>query len=185
MTLESITSIVDSCIGKDTYQIESKINNLLDSVIPHILLSYDNSRAFVQYTLGQLDRIHQNAAYIMMTRILHHIEDLCGKFEKGRDEDFLNEEWKDDDIKKILEIASSHYSGDVLLNIANISFAQNLSTSERRKLSSYINDSIQRHGINTHWTKDIIETHIHYMAFLYAICKEESQMWFFFILQTI
>ena len=180
MTLESITSIVDSCIGKDTHQIESKINNLLDSVIPHILLSYDNSRAFVQYTLGQLDRIHQNAAYIMMTRILHHIEDLYGKFEKGRDEDFLNEEWKDDDIKKILEIASSHYSGDVHLNIANISFAQSLSTSERRKLSSYINDSIQRHGINTHWTKDIIETHIHYMAFLYAICKEESQMWYFF-----
>lgn len=59
-------------------------------------------------------------------------------------------------------------------------FANSLSSDERRTLVSYIIDSIQHYGTDTHWTKDIIENHLLYLAFLYAICKKDSQMWYMF-----
>ena len=51
MNIESIKSIVDSCISKNILEVEPEINNLLDKVIAHILQSYNNSRNVLQYTL--------------------------------------------------------------------------------------------------------------------------------------
>ena len=68
MNIESIKSIVDSCISKNILEVEPEINNLLDKVIAHILQSYNNSRNVLQYTLGQLDRIHKSVVCIMMKR---------------------------------------------------------------------------------------------------------------------
>lgn len=182
MTIESIKSIIDSCIGKNISEVELRINDLLDKVIDHALQSYDNSRNVVQYTLGQLDRIHKPVVCIMMTRILNHVQDLCDKFEHGSwgNSDYANVKWSEDEIKKILIIAASYYQGDFRINDANMEFADNLSSDERKTLVSYIIDSIQHYGTDTHWTMNIIENHLLYLAFLYAICKKDSQMWYMF-----
>lgn len=159
MTIESIKSIIDSCIGKNNSNIELELNNLLDKIVPHILLSYDNSRNVVQYTLGQLDRVHTHIVCVMMARILNHVQGLCNKFERGtsRDDDYLNVKWREDEIKEILKKAMSYYQGDFRINVVNMEFANSLSSDERRKLVSYIIGSVQYYGTNTHWTKDIIE----------------------------
>lgn len=182
MTIESIKSIIDSCIGKNNSNIELELNNLLDKIVPHILLSYDNSRNVVQYTLGQLDRVHTHIVCVMMARTLNHVQGLCNKFERGtsRDDDYLNVKWREDEIKEILKKAMSYYQGDFRINVVNMEFANSLSSDERRKLVSYIIGSVQYYGTNTHWTKDIIENHLLYLAFLYAICKKDSQMWYMF-----
>ena len=182
MTIESIKSIIDSCIGKNISEVELRINDLLDKVIDHALQSYDNSRNVVQYTLGQLDRIHKPVVCIMMTRILNHVQDLYDKFEHGSwgNSDYANVKWSEDEIKKILIIAASYYQGDFRINDANMEFADNLSFNERKTLVSYIIDSIQHYGTDTHWTMNIIENHLLYLAFLYAICKKDSQMWYMF-----
>lgn len=65
MNIESIKSIVDSCISKNILEVEPEINNLLDKVIAHILQSYNNSRNVLQYTLGQLDRIHKSVVCVL------------------------------------------------------------------------------------------------------------------------
>ena len=83
-------------------------------------------------------------------------------------------------IGKILTTAASYYQGNFRINNANMEFANSLSSDERRTLVSYIIDSIQHYGTDTHWTKDIIENHLLYLAFLYAICKKDSQMWYMF-----
>ena len=182
MTVENIKPIIDSCIGKNISSIEADINNLLDKVITHILQSYDNSRNVVQYTLGQLERIHTSVVCIMMTRILNQVQYLCDKFKNKNcgDNDYVNVKWSEDEIRKTLTTAASYYQGDFHINNANMEFANNMSSEERRALVSYIIDSIQHYGTDTHWTKDIIENHLLYLAFLYAICKKDSQMWYMF-----
>ena len=182
MNIESIKSIVDSCISKNILEVEPEINNLLDKVIAHILQSYNNSRNVLQYTLGQLDRIHKSVVCIMMKRILNHVQDLCDKFENEScgDNNYVNVKWSENKIGKILTTAASYYQGNFRINNANMEFANSLSSDERRTLVSYIIDSIQHYGTDTHWTKDIIENHLLYLAFLYAICKKDSQMWYMF-----
>lgn len=102
MNIESIKSIVDSCISKNILEVEPEINNLLDKVIAHILQSYNNSRNVLQYTLGQLDRIHKSVVCIMIKRILNHVQDLCDKFENEScgDNNYVNVKWSENKIGK-------------------------------------------------------------------------------------
>lgn len=181
MTKENIKLTIDYCIGKNISEVEPELNSLLDKVITYVLQNYNNSRNVIQYTLGQLDRVHKHIVCVMMTRILNHVRDLYYKFDKtNKDNDYVNVKWEKKEIDKILTTAGPHYQGNLCFNEANMPFANSLSSDERRKLARYIIDSIQYYGTNTHWTKDTIENHLLYLAFLYAICKKDSQMWYMF-----
>lgn len=114
MNNEYITSVINSCIGQDIHIVESIIKDLLDKVIPQILQNYEYSRRIVQYTLTELDRVHDAATYIMMAQVLNTVRDVSTKFTKSSNEtnDYIDIEWNNEDIKKILEIILPHYKGN-------------------------------------------------------------------------
>lgn len=182
MNNEYIKSAINSCIGQDIHIVESIIKDLLDKVIPQILQNYEDSRRIVQYTLTELDRVHDAATYIMMAQVLNTIHDLRKKFIKSSNEtnDYIDIEWNDDDIKKILEVILPHYKGNFYIHIPNMTAAEAITFNQRRQLASFIIDSIQYYGVNTQWKKDNIENHQLYLALLYAICKKDNQMKYLF-----
>lgn len=180
MTNNDIKQAIDSCIGKESSVIDSVIKDLMDEIIPHVLSSYDNSRQTVQFALGQLERMHTEVVRILLQQVLDRMESLSGLFEKASEDynEYVKVKWKEDDVRAVMQKIPSYFQGNIHLNVPNMAFADNLSPDERRKFVSFIIDSIQYYGTDTQWKKETIENHQLYLAFLYAICKKDGQMWY-------
>ena len=183
MTNNDIKQAIDSCIGKDTSVIVSVIEDLMDKIIPHVLRSYSNSRQTVQFALGQLERIHTEVVCVLLQQVLNGVESLSGLFDKASKDynEYVKVKWDYDDVRAVMQKIPSHFLGNIHLNVPNMAFADSLSSDERRKLASFIIDSIQYYGTDTQWKKDTIENHQLYLAVLYAICKKDGQMWYLFL----
>lgn len=183
MTNNDIKHAIDSCIGKDSSVIVSVIEDLIDKVVQHVLSSYDNSRQTAQYAIGQLDRLHDYVVGIFIRLELNHIGSLKDRFDKASEwsNEYIMAKWNYDDVRAVMQKIPSHFHGNVPLNVPNMAFADSLSSDERRKLASFIIDSIQHYGTDTQWKKDTIENHQLYLAVLYAICKKDGQMWYLFL----
>lgn len=182
MISNDIKQAIDFCIGKDTSFVETVICDLLDKIVPYTLQSYENSRNVVQYTLAQLERIHNPVVYILMQQVLNHVQSLCDKFEKEGEErnDYVNAKWEHEEIGYIIRKIQYHCPENIFINEPNLALANSLSEDERRKFASFIIDSLQHYGTDTQWTNDIIKNHQLYLAYLYAICKLDNQMWYLF-----
>ena len=178
-----IKQAIDSCIGKDLSVIVSVIEDLMDRIIPHVLRSYSNSRQTVQFALGQLERMHTEVVCVLFQQVLNGVGSLSGLFEKASEDynDYVKLKWKEDDVRAVMQKIPSYFQGNIHLNVPNMAFADNLSPDERRKFVSFIIDSIQYYGTDTQWKKDTIGNHQLYLAFLYAICKKDGQMWYLFL----
>lgn len=183
MTNKDIKQAIDSCIGKDSSVIVSVIEDLMDEIIPHVLSSYGNSRQTVQFALGQLERMHTEVVCVLLQHVLNGVGSLSGLFEKASEDynDYVKLKWKEDDVRAVMQKIPSYFQGNIHLNVPNLAFADNLSPDERRKFVSFIIDSIQYYGTDTQWKKDTIGNHQLYLAFLYAICKKDGQMWYLFL----
>lgn len=182
MTNNDIKQAIDSCIGKDSSVIVSVIEDLMDKMVLHVLSSYDNSRQTAQYAIGQLDRLHDNVVGIFIRSVLNHIGSLKDRFDKASEwsNEYIMVKWDYDDVRAVMQKIPSHFQGKIYLNVSNMAFADSLSSDERRILASFIIDSIQHYGTDTQWKKETIENHQLYLAFLYAICKKDRQMWYLF-----
>lgn len=183
MTNKDIKQAIDSCIGKDSSVIVSVIEDLMDEIINHVLSSYGNSRQTVQFALGQLERMHTEMVCVLLQQVLNGVGSLSGLFEKASEDynDYVKLKWKEDDVRAVMQKIPSYFQGNIHLNVPNMAFADNLSPDERRKFVSFIIDSIQYYGTDTQWKKDTIGNHQLYLAFLYAICKKDGQMWYLFL----
>ena len=183
MTNKDIKQAIDSCIGKDSSVIVSVIEDLMDEIIPHVLSSYGNSRQTVQFALGQLERMHTEVVCVLLQHVLNGVGSLSGLFEKASEDynDYVKLKWKEDDVRAVMQKIPSYFQGNIHLHVPNMAFADNLSPDERRKFVSFIIDSIQYYGTDTQWKKDTIVNHQLYLAFLYAICKKDGQMWYLFL----
>ena len=183
MTINDIKQAIDSCIGKDLSVIVSVIEDLMDNIIPHVLRSYSNSRQTVQFALGQLERMHTEVVCVLFQQVLNGVGSLSGLFEKASEDynDYVKLKWKEYDVRAVMQKIPSYFQGNIHLNVPNMAFADNLSPDERRKFVSFIIDSIQYYGTDTQWKKDTIGNHQLYLAFLYAICKKDGQMWYLFL----
>ena len=181
--LSDIKQAIDSCIGKESSVIDSVIKDLMDEIIPHVLSSYDNSRQTVQFALGQLERMHTEVVCVLLQQVLNGVGSLSGLFEKASEDynEYVKVKWDYDDVRAVMQKIPSHFHGNIHLNVPNMAFADNLSPDERRKFVSFIIDSIQYYGTDTQWKKDTIGNHQLYLAFLYAICKKDGQMWYLFL----
>lgn len=178
MTTSEIKQAIDSCIGKEQSVIDNVISGLIDMMIPHVLHSYDNSRQIVQYALGQLERLHNPVVCILMRNVLNHVDTLNIRFERASEAntDYVEVNWEYEEIRDIFKKVANYYPNKIILNVPNLIFANSLSEDERRKLASFIIDSIEHYGTETQWKKDAIENHQFYLAFLYAVCKKDGQM---------
>ena len=183
MTNNDIKQAIDSCIGKESSVIDSVIKDLMNRIIPYVLSSYSNSRQTVQFALGQLERMHTEVVRILLQQVLDRVESLSGLFEKASEDynEYVKVKWKEDDVRAVMQKIPSYFQGNIHLNVPNMAFADNLSPDERRKFISFIIDSIQYYGTDTQWKKDTIGNHQLYLAFLYAICKKDGQMWYLFL----
>ena len=183
MTNKDIKQAIDGCIGKDLKVIDAVISDLMDKVAPYVLSSYTNNRQTVQFILGQLERVHKPVVLVLMRYVLNCVENLSGLLEKSSEgyNDYVKVKWDDDDVRAVMQKIPSYFHGNILLNVPNMSFADNLSPDERRKFASFIIDSIQYYGTETQWNMDTIGNHQLYLAFLYAICKKDNQMWYLFL----
>lgn len=182
MTTSEIKQTIDSCIGKEQSVIDNVISGLIDMMIPHVLQSYGNSRQVVQYALGQLERLHNPVVCILMRNVLNHVDTLNIRFERASESntDYVQVNWKYEEICDIFRKVANYYPKKIILTVPNMVFANSLSEDERRKLASYIIDSIQNYGTETQWKKDVIENHQLYLAILYAVCKKDGQMRYLF-----
>ena len=177
-----IKKLIDSCIGKDIHEIETNLNTLLDALCPYVLQNYINSREVMQGTISQLDRINDVAVPFLMSKLLSRINQLVDRFEKPIDgyDDYIKVEWGKDNVKCILHRMMPYLKGENNIASPQLEMANNLSIEERRQMSSFIIDSIQRYGVHSQWDKDTIENHILYFRILYSFCKIDNQMdWLF------
>lgn len=183
MTNNEIKQAIDSCIGKELPAIDAVVSDLMDKVVPYVLSSYDNSRQTVQFMLGQMERVHKPVVLVLMRHVLNSVESLSGLLEKSSEgyNDYVKVKWDDGDVRAVMQKIPLHFQGNIPLNVPNMAFADSLSADERRKFASFIIDSIQYYGTDTQWKKDTKENHQLYLAFLYAICKKDRQMWYLFL----
>ena len=151
MTNNDIKQAIDSCIGKDSSVIVSVIEDLMDKEVQHVLSSYNNSRQTAQYAIGQLDRLHDYVVGIFIRSVLNHIGSLKDRFDKASEwsNEYIMVKWDYDDVGAVMQKIQSHFHGIIHLNVPNMAFADNLSPDERRKLASFIIDSIQHYGTDT------------------------------------
>ena len=182
MDTNTIKKIIDSCIGKGTDEIVIVLKSLLDELSEYVLQNYKHSREVMQFTIGQLTRIHMEATCLLMSNVLNRVNSLSDGFENYRADydDYVKVDWQEDDVRQILHKMAPFMKGKISMASPGIEMANSLTEENRREMASYIADSIQHYGVNMQWNECTLGNHLMYLWMLYSICKVDGQLkWVF------
>lgn len=146
-----------------------------------ILVSYDNSRDLVQRTMSLLEKCPEQVISVLLYEVNVFIDNIHAYF--SPDVENISEiyhrsryAWSEEDIKQICEKVMPLFGDKLIISQYNENIAKVLSPEERMQFISFAIDCVQRYGLQTTWSKEIIDLHYSYFSILYSICKHDSIM---------
>lgn len=182
MINKKIKQEIDACVGATVDNAVPHLHRCYNLLLPYIQANYQNSRNTVQFCIGQFQRISNESGIIQITMAMVNLRAITPLFlnQPSPSFQYSNIDWSEIDFKSSLEKIGPLLSGNYYTSTLYAQIANALTQDERRKMVSFIIDSVERYGLKSVWDKDTINNHIFYSSILYSICKKDKVMDLFF-----
>lgn len=180
---DDIKALMDASVDQPT---EVQIDNIEKCVIMiyhHLTYGYQQSRECLQFSIGQLERVHRIAVVKMIHMAMHSIDLLAGRFSKTSSPSAAYYDVTVDEqvIDQLMNRIGPDISGNVNMSQLIPEISHKLTLEERRLLACYCVEIVQTLGLRTNWDRDIIFGQTMLMVIMYSICKYDNIMDLFFI----
>ena len=148
----------------------------------HVINGYQQSRECIQFSIGQLERVHMVAVVKMILMALDSIDSLASRFSKSASTSAVYYDVKVDRlvIDQLMNRIGPDISGNVNMSQLKPEISQKLTLDERKMMASYCVETVQTLGLRANWDGDIINVQTMLMTIMYSICKHDNVMDFFF-----
>lgn len=182
MIKKQIKQEIDACMEAEIENAIPHIQQCYNLLLPHIHISYNNSRDTVQFCIGQFQRVPSKSVVIQMAMAMANLRTIAPLFlnSPSLSLNYSNINWSGEDVRSSYEKVAPFLSGNRIVSTLYTQVADTLTLDERRKLVGFMLDSVQRYGLKAKWDKNTIENHIFYCSILYPICKKDDVMDLFF-----
>jgi hypothetical protein len=182
MIRKQIKQEIDACVEAEIDGAIPHIQQCYNLLLPYIQVNYNNSRDTVQFCIGQFQRVSSKSGVIQIAMAVANLRTIAPLFlnHPSPSLNYSNIKWSEVDVRTLLEKIAPLLSGERNASTLYPQIADALMPDERRKMVSYIIDSVQRYGLKTTWDKNTIENHIFLCSILYSICKKDDVMDLFF-----
>lgn len=179
-TYKKLESLIDSLMASNNVPLD-ELSESLKQVSYCILENYDNSRELLQKTIVLLERCSKDALCVLlheMKTFLEKIDTYISADEKNVSDIYqtYSLSWSDDSIKSICQKVMPLFEKEYNISQCNEQLAIALSQDERKQFVNFAINCIQRYGLQTKWSKDIIKLQYDNFSILYSICKHDSIM---------
>lgn len=179
---DDIKALMDASVDQPT---EVQIDNIEKCVIMiyhHLTYGYQQSRECLQFSIGQLERVHRIAVVKMIHMAMHSIDLLAGRFSKTSSPSTAYYDVTVDEqvIDQLMNRIGPDISGNVNMSQLIPEISHKLTLEERKLMASYCVETVQTLGLRTNWNEGIIIGQAMLMTIMYSICKHDNVMDFFF-----
>ena len=164
---------------------EVQIDNIEKCVIMiyhHVTNGYQQSREYLQFSIGQLERVQSIAVVKMILMAMHSIDLLASRFSKTPSPSTTYYDVKVDGlvIDQLINRIGPDISGNVNMSQLKPELSHKLTLEERKLMANYCVETVQTLGLRANWDGDIINGQTMLMTIMYSICKHDNVMDFFF-----
>lgn len=171
-----LNNVIGQTIGEHLNKMQKVTMPIVNRLEELALKNYDNSRMILQSLLGILSRSESEFIIILYVDVINKYHNLYNTWKIDDDSDadwqnYIRYDWEKAPMKEILEkVFKSFPTNKPQINVYYPSMPQSLNQDERRALTSFILDDIQRHGVQTVWPKATIDNMVTYLSFLRSLC---------------
>ena len=180
---DDIKTLIDASVDQPTEIQIDHVEKCVVMIYHHVINGYQQSRECIQFSIGQLERVHMIAVVKMILMALDSIDRLASRFSKSSSPSLAYYNVKTDEqvIDQLMKRIQPDISGMQDLSQLKPEISQKLTLEERRQLVCHCVDIVQTLGLRTHWDGGIIIGQTILMTIMYSICKFDNVMDLFFI----
>lgn len=179
---DDIKALMDASVDQSTEVQVANVEKSVGLIFHHIVDGYQQSRECIQFSIGQLERVHWVAVVKMIFMAMDSIDVLSGKFSMTSSPSTTYYDVKVDGllIDQLMKRIAPNISGQTIMSQLKPEISQKLMFEERRQMAGYCVETVQTLGLRTSWDGDIINGLTMLMSIMYSICKHDNVMDFFF-----
>lgn len=179
---DDIKKLMDASVDQSTDVQMDNIEKCVKMIYHHVTNGYQQSRECLQFSIGQLERIHRIAVVKMIFMAMHSIGLLASRFSKTPSPSATYYDVKVDGlvIDQLISRIGPDISGNVNMSQLKREISHKLTLEERKLMANYCVETVQALGLRTNWDGDIINGQTMLMTIMYSICKHDNVMDFFF-----
>ena len=179
---DDIKTLIDASVDQPT---EVQIDHIEECVVmihDHVINGYQQSRECLQFSIGQLERVHRIAVVKMIFMAMDSIDLLASRFSKTSSPSTTYYDVNVDGqvIDQLMDRIRPDISGNVNMSQLKPEISHKLTLEERKLMASYCVETVQTLGLRANWDGDIINGQTMLMTIMYSICKHDNVMDFFF-----
>ena len=180
---DDIKTLIDASVDQPTEIQIDHVEKCVVMIYHHVINGYQQSRECIQFSIGQLERVHMIAVVKMILMALDSIDRLASRFSKSSSPSLAYYNVKTDEqvIDQLMKRIQPDISGMQNLSQLKPGISQKLTLEERRQLVCHCVDIVQTLGLRTNWDGGIIIGQTILMTIMYSICKFDNVMDLFFI----
>ena len=180
---DDIKTLIDASVDQPTEIQIDHVEKCVVMIYHHVINGYQQSRECIQFSIGQLERVHMVAVVKMILMALDSIDRLASRFSKSSSPSLAYYNVKTDEqvIDQLMKRIQPDISGMQDLSQLKPEISQKLTLEERRQLVCHCVDIVQTLGLRTNWDGGIIIGQTILMTIMYSICKFDNVMDLFFI----
>ena len=180
---DDIKTLIDASVDQPTEIQIDHVEKCVVMIYHHVINGYQQSRECIQFSIGQLERVHMIAVVKMILMALDSIDRLASRFSKSSSPSLAYYNVKTDEqvIDQLMKRIQPDISGMQDLSQLKPEISQKLTLEERRQLVCHCVDIVQTLGLRTNWDGGIIIGQTMLMTIMYSICKFDNVMDLFFI----
>ena len=180
---DDIKTLIDASVDQPTEVQIDHVEKCVVMIYHHVINGYQQSRECIQFSIGQLERVHMVAVVKMILMALDSIDRLASRFSKSSSPSLAYYNVKTDEqvIDQLMKRIQPDISGMQNLSQLKPGISQKLTLEERRQLVCHCVDIVQTLGLRTNWDGGIIIGQTILMTIMYSICKFDNVMDLFFI----
>lgn len=179
---DEIKKLIDESVEQpDEFQIDN-VEKCVNMIYKHLINGYQQSRECLQFSIGQLKRVHRIAVVKMIFMAMDSIDLLASKFSKTSSPSTTYYDVNVDGqvINQLMDRIEPYISGNVNMSQLKPEISRKLTLEERKLMASYCVETVQTLGLRANWDGDIINGQTMLMTIMYSICKHDNVMDFFF-----
>ena len=171
---DDIKTLIDASVDQPTEIQIDHVEKCVVMIYHHVINGYQQSRECIQFSIGQLERVHMIAVVKMILMALDSIDRLASRFSKSSSPSLAY-------YNELMKRIQPDISGMQDLSQLKPEISQKLTLEERRQLVCHCVDIVQTLGLRTNWDGGIIIGQTILMTIMYSICKFDNVMDLFFI----
>lgn len=179
---DEIKTLIDASVDQPTNVQMDHVEKCVVKVYYHVINGYQQSRKSIQFSIGQLERVHTGAVIKMTLMAIDSIDRLASKFSKTSSPslNYYNVKTDEHVVDQLMKRIEPDISGIQNLSQFKPEISQKLTLEERKLMASYCIETVQTLGLRTKWNGDIIIGQTMLMTIMYSICKNDNVMDVFF-----